>query len=141
MLNSFWLWISSLQMLGSDGKEITPLAMFQAELGIMPSSAGRFFLGETFFSSGSDHMKSTSSFTVHSSRYQGLSTIFPSWFRGSKATIYFTKIGHILFLKHYNPINFVLILIKSKFGQIQVSIVVWLTAFVYFESVIVTISL
>ncbi|XP_030280897.1 WD repeat-containing protein 78-like isoform X2 [Sparus aurata] len=55
------------RMLGSDGKEINPLAMFQAELGVVPSSAGRFFLGETFFSSGSDHMKSTSSFTVHSS--------------------------------------------------------------------------
>uniref|UniRef100_A0A3B4WE25 Dynein axonemal intermediate chain 4 n=1 Tax=Seriola lalandi dorsalis TaxID=1841481 RepID=A0A3B4WE25_SERLL len=50
--------------------DVTPLPLYHAEPGETQPKPGRFFLDEIFSSSGSDHLQSTSSFSVRSSRYQ-----------------------------------------------------------------------
>uniref|UniRef100_A0A8C9YX04 Dynein axonemal intermediate chain 4 n=1 Tax=Sander lucioperca TaxID=283035 RepID=A0A8C9YX04_SANLU len=54
-----------VRVLDNDGNDVTPLPLYHAEPGDMPSKPGRF-LDEIFSSSESDQLKSTSSFNMRS---------------------------------------------------------------------------
>ncbi|XP_056244301.1 dynein axonemal intermediate chain 4-like isoform X2 [Seriola aureovittata] len=57
----------AVQVFNEDGIDVTPLPLYHAEPGETQPKPGRFFLDEIFSSSGSDHLQSTSSFSVRSS--------------------------------------------------------------------------
>ncbi|XP_040894193.1 dynein intermediate chain 4, axonemal-like [Toxotes jaculatrix] len=59
-----------LRVLDEDGNDVTPLRLDHADPGDMQPKPGRFTLNEIFPSSGSDHLKSFSCASLHSSRYQ-----------------------------------------------------------------------
>ncbi|XP_039989507.1 dynein intermediate chain 4, axonemal-like [Xiphias gladius] len=57
----------AVRVLDEDGSDVTPLPLYHAEPGDVQPKPGRFILDEIFSSSGSDHLKSTSSVNVCSS--------------------------------------------------------------------------
>ncbi|XP_029289260.1 uncharacterized protein LOC115009439 [Cottoperca gobio] len=65
-----------VRVLDDDGNNVTPLPLYHAETGDTKSKPGSFFLDEIFSSSGSDNLKSTSSFNVlASSSFMGSSRL------------------------------------------------------------------
>ncbi|CAK6954451.1 dynein axonemal intermediate chain 4-like [Scomber scombrus] len=54
------------RVLDDDGSDVTPPTLYHAEPGDTNPKPGRFFLDEIFSSTGSDHLKSMSSFSVAS---------------------------------------------------------------------------
>ncbi|KAM8893214.1 dynein axonemal intermediate chain 4-like [Spinachia spinachia] len=62
--NCYWVWFPPVQVLDYDGKDVTPLPLYHAERGDLPSKTGRPLLDELFSSQGSEYRISASSFNV-----------------------------------------------------------------------------